>query len=174
MAGDSAGVRRRKKSLFRYEPGPEYDPELPYGGLVYVARQKKPDSYLCVAVQVTLVISALALCYIAYVYSNEMQFYVTRAYAHLGHAHAQHAVGQRYLHGKGVKKNGTEAMQWFKKAADQGHPHASYNFAVGKLKGMHRDAGPGEVHKLIKHAAANGVEEAHEVLHHACSKGLCD
>ena len=27
-------------------------------------------------------------------------------------------------------------MEWFKKAAEQGHPHASYNLAVGHLKGI--------------------------------------
>ena len=28
-------------------------------------------------------------------------------------------------------------MNWFKLAADQGHPHASYNLAIGHMKGMH-------------------------------------
>jgi TPR repeat protein len=27
-------------------------------------------------------------------------------------------------------------MEWFKKAADQGHPHSSYNLAIGHLKGL--------------------------------------
>ena len=27
-------------------------------------------------------------------------------------------------------------MQWFKEAADQGHPAASYNLAIGHLKGI--------------------------------------
>jgi len=39
--------------------------------------------------------------------------------------------------GVGVEKHTGKAMEWFKKAAEQGHPHASYNLAIGQLKGMH-------------------------------------
>lgn len=28
------------------------------------------------------------------------------------------------------------AMEYFKKASDQGHPHSAYNLAIGHLKGM--------------------------------------
>ena len=28
-------------------------------------------------------------------------------------------------------------MEWFKKAAEQGHPQAAYNLALGQLKGLH-------------------------------------
>ena len=45
--------------------------------------------------------------------------------------------------GKGVEKDHSEAMKWFKKAADQGHPHSSYNLAVGHLQGLHQDLQPG-------------------------------
>jgi TPR repeat protein len=36
-------------------------------------------------------------------------------------------------------------MQWFKKAADQGHPQAGYNLAVGHLKGLKSGLQPGYV-----------------------------
>ncbi len=71
-------------------------------------------------------------------------------------------------------------------AADQGHPHASYNLAVGHLTGIKTDVEPGEIHTLIKlvhqfknlktvvlsiefifvfrHAHENGVDEASDVL----------
>ena len=39
--------------------------------------------------------------------------------------------GKGLLHGKGVAKDEEGAMQWFRRAADQGHAHASYNLAVG-------------------------------------------
>ena len=42
------------------------------------------------------------------------------------------------------------AMQWFRKAADQGHPHASYNLAIGHLTGVKTDVLPGEAHHLIR------------------------
>lgn len=38
--------------------------------------------------------------------------------------------------GIGVEKHEEKAMEWFQKAADQGHPHASYNLAIGHLKGI--------------------------------------
>ena len=42
-----------------------------------------------------------------------------------------------FKQGVGVDKHTGKAMEWFKKAAEQGHPHASYNLAVGQLRGMH-------------------------------------
>lgn len=41
-----------------------------------------------------------------------------------------------FLKGVGVERHEEKAMEWFKKAADQGHPHASYNLAIGHLKGL--------------------------------------
>ena len=35
-------------------------------------------------------------------------------------------------------------MEWFKKAAEQGHPHSSYNLAVGHLNGLQTSVVPGE------------------------------
>ena len=35
-----------------------------------------------------------------YYYVDHLHFHVTRAYAHVGSAHAQHHLGQKYLHGK--------------------------------------------------------------------------
>ena len=41
-----------------------------------------------------------------------------------GHAFAQYEIGLMYLHGHGVANSLTEAKQWFRKAALQGHPGA--------------------------------------------------
>ena len=38
--------------------------------------------------------------------------------------------------GVGVDRHHEKAMELFKAAADQGHPHASYNLAIGHLKGF--------------------------------------
>lgn len=77
--------------------------------------------------------------------------------------------------GTGVEKNQHKAMEWFKKAADQGHPHASYNLAIGHLKGIRTDLlDKGEPHKLIIHAAENGIPEARDALNELCSKGHCE
>ncbi|XP_018018673.1 vegetative cell wall protein gp1-like, partial [Hyalella azteca] len=46
----SEGARSRRTNLPRYEPT-DWDDALPYGGKVYLARKKKPDSWPCIALQ---------------------------------------------------------------------------------------------------------------------------
>ena len=41
-------------------------------------------------------------------------------------------------------------MEWFREAANKGHPHASYNLAIGHLNGYKTDVQPGEIHDLIR------------------------
>ena len=43
-----------------------------------------------------------------------------------------------------------QAMKYFRLAADQGHPHAAYNLAIGHLQGIESDVMPGEAHHLIR------------------------
>ncbi|XP_048768025.2 secretory immunoglobulin A-binding protein EsiB-like isoform X1 [Ostrea edulis] len=105
--------------------------------------------------------------------SFALYFNVTYGYAWLGYPSANHQIGQRYLHEKGVEKHILKAMEHFKKAADQGHPHAAYNLAIGHLKGYKSGLKPGEAHMLIQHAASKGVKEAHQVLNEVCSRGGC-
>jgi len=71
---------------------------------------------------------------------------VTGIYAKFGHVHAQHLMGDKYLHGKGVKMDEILAMEWFKKAAEQGHPHSAYNLAIGHLNGLQTGLQPGSTH----------------------------
>jgi TPR repeat protein len=113
-----------------------FDERLPYGGKVYLARQKKPDSWLCIGLQVLLVAFVFIMIYYSYYHFDHMHTSIIKGYAHLGYDTAQHELGNRYLHGVGVEKHEEKAMEWFKKAADQGHPHASYNLAIGHLKGI--------------------------------------
>ncbi|EMP32811.1 hypothetical protein UY3_10083, partial [Chelonia mydas] len=82
-----------------------------------------------------MIVPVLLLLYILLCYEN-FHFHVAHMYAHLGYPNAQHIVGQRYLQGAGVEKNEEMAMHWFREAAEQGHPHSSFNLAVGKLKNM--------------------------------------
>jgi TPR repeat protein len=85
-------------------------------------------------------------------------------------------------------------MEWFKKAAEQGHPEASYNLALGHLKGLHNHIDETyytflssltfyslflyflkrKAKELIKHAATNNVHEAQQTLDMLCSRGGCD
>lgn len=43
-----------EKYAFTDESGPEEDPSLPYAGKVYLARRKKPDSWLTTIMEVSL------------------------------------------------------------------------------------------------------------------------
>ncbi len=65
-------------------------------------------------------------------------------------------------------------MEWFRKASKQGHPHSAYNLAIGYLNGLKTNLEPGEAHKLIAHAAENGVDLARDVLENACKQGRCE
>src|SRR4030067_951973 len=46
-----------------------------------------------------------------------------------GDPKAQHALGRLYEHGRGVQGNAQTAMQWYRRAADQGHPDSEYRLA---------------------------------------------
>ncbi|KAH3775784.1 uncharacterized protein HI_1625-like [Dreissena polymorpha] len=175
MATGFAGHVANSGIKQRYIPDedPEYDPSLPYGGKVFLARKKKPDPFHIRAFEAFAIFATVAFAIYAYFYFDHLHFHVTHAYAHLGYPSAQHQVGQRYLHGKGVDKDHEKSMEWFRKAAEQGHAHASYNLAVGHLKGIKTDLKPGEAHKLIHHAASKGVKEAHKVLNNVCTRGGC-
>ncbi|XP_068798114.1 secretory immunoglobulin A-binding protein EsiB-like isoform X1 [Struthio camelus] len=110
-----------------------------------------------------IVITGLLLLYVLLCYEN-FHFHVAHLYAHLGYPNAQHLVGQRYLKGAGVDKNEDMAMHWFRQAAEQGHPHSSFNLAVGALKNMTVALEEGEVEKLLGVAADQGLQEAQELL----------
>ncbi|GFY44259.1 uncharacterized protein TNIN_480881 [Trichonephila inaurata madagascariensis] len=157
----------------RYVPDSDYDDRLPFGGKVVLAKKKKPQSWIYTILEFAALSSIVALLYYSYFHFDHLHFHVTHMYAQMGHAHAQHAMGHKYLNGAGVKRNHTAAFQWFRKAADQGHPHSAYNLAVGHMQGYDTDVKKGEAHDLIKYAVDQGVEEAHDVYHRVCTKGHC-
>ncbi|XP_046409146.1 secretory immunoglobulin A-binding protein EsiB-like isoform X2 [Ischnura elegans] len=66
---------------------------------------------------------------------ESLQYHLTHAFAKMGIADAQHAMAQRYMQGNNVLKNRTEAIEWFKKAAEQGHAPSAYNAALMHVKG---------------------------------------
>ncbi|XP_042726435.1 uncharacterized protein LOC122179590 isoform X2 [Lagopus leucura] len=69
-----------------------------------------------------------------------------------------------HLGGAGVEKNEKLAMHWFRQAAGQGHPHSSFNLALGALSNMTAALEEREVEKLLGVAAAHGLREAQELL----------
>ncbi|CAN0062026.1 unnamed protein product [Bubo scandiacus] len=111
----------------------------------------------------SVITAGLLLLYIP-LCCEDFHFHVAHVYARLGYPNAQHILGQRYLQGAGVEKNEDMAMHWFRQAAGQGHPHASFNLAVGALRNMTMALEEGEVEKLLTVAAAHGLQEAQQLL----------
>ena len=85
--------------------------------------------------------------------------------------------------------NEADAMQWFRCrilyssksinshtfriASKNGHPHSSYNLAIGYLNGIDTDLEEGEEEELLRHAVKHGVEGSEAVLDHICRTGAC-
>ncbi|XP_059084056.1 uncharacterized protein LOC131881257 isoform X3 [Tigriopus californicus] len=167
-------INRNCKRAPRDPASSDLNDVVRFGGKDYLGRIKEPQGWLAVAALCLCLVLCLGLLYYCFFYFHEFHFHLSHAYAKLGHSHAQHVVAQRLLHGKGVEKDEELAMKWFRKASDNGHPHAAYNLAIGHLQGIKTDVFPGEVHDLIRHAHDNGVNEASDVLHNACRNGQCD
>ncbi|XP_044874686.1 secretory immunoglobulin A-binding protein EsiB-like isoform X2 [Mauremys mutica] len=128
--------RNMKSMVQRKQKGRNQADGAGTGGTNLSQRSKKPPHYEWSKWELlAMIVPVLLLLYIFLCYEN-FHFHVAHMYAHLGYPNAQHIVGQRYLQGAGVEKNEEMAMHWFREAAEQGHPHSSFNLAVGKLKNM--------------------------------------
>jgi TPR repeat protein len=63
----------------------------------------------------------------AYVVGNYVTaFKEWQPLAKQGHASAQAQLGFMYAYGKGVRQDAAEAVKWYRKAAEQGDPHAQF------------------------------------------------
>lgn len=161
----SAEIRRRRK-VFNMGKKVKFEKEEP--------KKYLEDEITYTNWQIVLMVSLVLLMgYVIYEYEY-VHVCALKFYANIGDKDAQHILAQRYYLGRGVTRNKTLAFYWFKEAAKQGHPHASYNLGVAHIQGFHRLERKGEAHELIKHAAKVGVKEAEHVLKTACSKGECD
>jgi len=129
--------------------------------------------YYIIMAEVGVLLVCLVLLFLCVTHPKWFHYQVTRVYAYMGHAHAQHLMGEKLMAGRGVPQNNSQAMQWFRAAADQGHPHAQYNLAAAHLNGHDAGLDEGEEEELLEMAALRGVDEAHEALEHLCSTGQC-
>ncbi|XP_020906461.1 uncharacterized protein LOC110244596 isoform X2 [Exaiptasia diaphana] len=161
----SEEVRRRTTETPSWAPGgADYDPSLPYGPKVYLARRKKPDPWWVTSIEIAVVIGVLLFFVYMYYYMDHLHFHVIRAYAYAGSSHAQHHLGHKYLRGRGTNKDESQAMYWFREAAKNKHPHGAYNLVAGHIQGYDTDVQEHEVEPLLQMAAENGVEEAKKAL----------
>ncbi len=76
--------------------------------------------------------------------------------AERGDPWAQFALGQRYAHGEGVPRDFRKAVEWYRKAARQGHPAAQYSLALN----LDTKDSPENPEVWLRLAAAQGHAEA--------------
>ncbi len=86
---------------------------------------------------------------------------IWRDLAKQGNANAQYRLGTMYLHGNGIKSNTDTALQWFEKAAQQGHVKAALDLGVELGFSQQRW---GEARPWLEKAAAQGSAEAMSLL----------
>jgi hypothetical protein len=78
-----------------------------------------------------------------------------------GDAESENQLGEAFYAGKrGAKKDPVEAMTWFRKAAEQNHPAAQYNLAVGYEQGDGVAKYEVEAYKWYRLAARQGYSKA--------------
>ena len=87
-----------------------------------------------------------------------------RVLAAKGNTDAQVLLGDLYLTGKGVFKNGSLAGTWYQRAAEKGNALGQYKIAIIYLKGVHLPLDPKEAGKWLKKAAQQGHAGARETL----------
>ena len=70
-------------------------------------------------------------------------------------------MGLMTLHGNGMEQSATQAVDWFRKAAEQELPDAQYSLARALLSGEGVKKDLLEAEKWYRAASANGIVEAH-------------
>tara|TARA_Y100000590_G_scaffold22938_1_gene26380 strand:- start:3112 stop:3939 length:828 start_codon:yes stop_codon:yes gene_type:complete len=86
---------------------------------------------------------------------------LTKTEAANGVALAQYHMGLMTLHGNGMEQSATQAVDWFRKAAEQELPDAQYSLARALLSGEGVKKDLLEAEKWYRAASANGIVEAH-------------
>jgi uncharacterized protein len=94
----------------------------------------------------------------------------------LGYSNAQRDIGCAFATGqKGFKKNERKAQEWYRKAAEQGHPDAQFNLGLMLLNGEGSSKKLQEGIAWLKTSAEKGrtkVVEAAKLLHEIYDLGL--
>ncbi len=86
---------------------------------------------------------------------------LTKTEAAEGVALAQYHMGLMTLHGNGVEQSATQAVDWFRKAAEQELPDAQYSLARALLSGEGAKKDLLGAEKWYRAASENGIVEAH-------------
>lgn len=90
-----------------------------------------------------------------------------------GDANAQFGLAQLYARGVGVpEKDEALANEWFRKAAENGHPVAAYELGRAHLYGEGAEEDHDQAYSYMKKAAEAGHEEARYLLAGMVSSGI--
>jgi len=86
--------------------------------------------------------------------------YIRGGYADAGILDLDYGLGLMYDNGEGVPQDDTEAVKWYRAAAEQGHPAAQYNVGVAYAEGKGIPKNYAEAHKWFTKAAGQGIPAA--------------
>jgi len=98
--------------------------------------------------------------------SQKAIFYYKRAFEKDGST-AQYAaanIGNIYYQGRGVSVNLGKAAEWFKKAAELGHPESQYNYGLSLIGGWNNTINKEEGIFWLEKSAKSGISQATETL----------
>lgn len=96
------------------------------------------------------------------VFANDLPALEKQAAA--GDADAQFLVGRTYLRGDGVAPNDARAVEWFRRAAEQGQFKAQHNFAALLLEGRGVARDDAEAARWLRKAADQGSAPSQVLL----------
>lgn len=115
-------------------------------------------------------------------YFQSLQFYkkgetakatnLLKMLARLDHAPSQYLLGTMYMFGKGIKKDETCAVYWYKKAANNGHAKAKYNLGIAYANGIGVLVDMGQAIDWWQSAASQGSHDAQYNLGLIYSQGV--
>ena len=99
----------------REKKAEEFNDLLNYGGEEYLGRTTQPEeeNWYCMGFLVFCLLLCFVALYVVIFHFPAFHYNLSHAYARMGHAHAQHVVGERLLHGKGVDKDEVCDHNWF-------------------------------------------------------------
>lgn len=86
--------------------------------------------------------------------------YFTKGASELGHLGCMNNLGVMYNHGLGFVKDASVAVEWFRKAAEQGDAPAQYNLALMIYEGAGVDKNPDMATEWFRKAAEQGYAPA--------------
>ena len=123
------------------------------------------------SVENIIVIATAFLCSVAY--SEELTFNQALRKANAGDSDAQWQLARMYKNGKnGATHSYEEAVKWYKKAADAGHPKALCGLAGLYEKGHGVDKSPTEAMNLYLQAASGGYARAYTYVGYMYEDGI--